>query len=249
MINWQRLTRLLSLLTLSISPILVGFSEISPIAENSIPSNAISLEFPPSGNRGAPKNTTGGASRSEDNNCLVMQEGELPLVAMMPNRENIGKTATATPSLYWYVPQTTATTGEFVLLDESDTEVYYTSFALPQQSGIVKLTVPAKANLKPGKYSWAFMVICDSQYRNRDKYVKGTLEYTELNSTLKNQLKTASPLQKAQLYADSNIWYETFDTISQLQTENQQEWQTLLESVGLGQLVDKPLVGCCIAKN
>ncbi|ACK69849.1 protein of unknown function DUF928 [Gloeothece citriformis PCC 7424] len=240
----------LGLIVVVISPTLMGFSSLSNSTLKPLHPAQISLNFPPTGNRGAPKSTAGGGTRSDDYECMALKEGDIPLVALMPNRENIGKTATSTPTLYWYVPETKATDGELVVLDDQGNEVYYTNFALSQQSGIVKLTIPPGANLQPGKtYSWSFMVICDSNYRNRDKFVEGKIEYIAVNDELKNQLKKGSDLEKAQLYAQQSIWYETLDLIAKNRPQNTAEWQQLLQSVGLGSLTEKPLIECCQPKQ
>lgn len=174
----------------------------------------------------------------------------MSLVALMPNRANAGKTATATPTLYWYVPQNTATEGEFVLLDQDKNEVYQTTFALPSQPGVVKLSIPTKAALKPGNsYSWSFMIICNSQYRNRDEYVEGVIEYAELDSDLKSQLEKQTPLEQAKLYAENKIWFETLNIIAQVRSENPTEWEELLKSVGLEEIVPEPFADCCTANN
>jgi hypothetical protein len=204
----------------------------------------ISLGFPPtSGSRGAPQTTAGGGTRSDDTNCLKVKEGDIPLVALMPNRENQAKTATATPTLYWYIPSTTATTGEFVVVDENNQEVYYTSFTLPEEPGIVRITIPETAELKAGqKYSWSFMVVCDSLYRNRDKFVEGKLDYEVLDSATVNRLKNATGFSKAELYANSQIWTETLDIVAQMRSQSPNEWSELLNSVGLGGIAQLPFV-------
>lgn len=248
MINWRKSLESLGILAIAT----FSLASVPSLPSQSLASSPmeISLKFPPTGNRGAPKTTTGGGTRSDDTACISAKEGEVSLIALMPNRENIGKTTDATPTLYWYIPETSATSGEFVLLDKDDNEVYQTTFALPSEPGIVKLSIPAKASLKPGKsYSWFFTIICDSQYRNRDKYVEGVIEYTKLNSELKDQLKNAAPLEKARLYAESTIWYETLDTIAQLRNQKPTEWEELLKSVGLEAITQTPFRDCCTAKN
>ena len=240
----------LGVLAVAICPALVSFASLpsqSPVRANS---TEISLQFPPVGNIGAPRTTAGGGTRSDEPSCVRVKQGEMSLVALMPNRENAGKTATATPTLYWYVPQTTATEGEFVLLDKEQNEVYETTFALPSQPGVVKLSIPTKAALKPGNsYSWSFMIICNSQYRNQDKYVEGTIEYAKLNPALKSWLEKQTPLEQAKLYADNKIWFEALHTIAQVRSKNPAEWEELLKSVGLEAIAPKPLLDCCTANN
>ncbi|ACB51595.1 DUF928-containing protein [Crocosphaera subtropica ATCC 51142] len=241
---WQKLSLFLSLLVLGVSfPLLPTLS--SPLLNRSI----LSLNFPDTGDRGAPKKSAGGGTRSDDETCLTNEENEPPLVVLMPNRENKGKTASDTPTFYGYIPTTTATQGEFVLVDADNNEVYYTQFPLPSTPGIIKLEIPKTVALKPGSYNWSLMVICDSRYRNRDKYVEGSLEYVDLAQGLENENQAQPSLEKAQVYADASLWFETLDTLAQIKEENPQEWQELLTSVGLEMLAEVPMVDCCQSDN
>ncbi|MEL4896234.1 DUF928 domain-containing protein [Crocosphaera sp. Alani8] len=236
----KKVSLLLSLVGLAVvSPSLPVLS--SPLSNGSI----ISLNFPDTGNRDAPKKTTGGGTRSDDQTCLVSEDNEPPLVALMPNRQNTAKTATNTPTFYGYIPTTNATEGEFVLVDQNNQEVYHTQFSLPSNPGIIKLEIPEKANLQPGNYTWSLMVICDSRYRNRDRYVEGSLEYIPPSQTIENQMKDKPSLERAEVYANASLWFETLDTVVKIKAENPQEWQQLLTSVGLEMLAEVPVINCC----
>ncbi|EAZ88433.1 DUF928 domain-containing protein [Crocosphaera chwakensis] len=244
LIPFKKLSIFFYLIVLGVfSPLLSALS--SPLQKDT----TISLEFPNTGNRGAPKKSTGGGTRSEDETCLSNDENEPPLVALMPNRENKAKTASETLSFYGYIPTTTATEGEFVLVDEDNNEVYYTQFPLSSTPGIIKLEIPKTVALKPGNYTWSLMIICDSRYRNRDKYVEGSLEYVVLTEELENQIKDKPSLEKAQVYANESLWFETLDTVAKMKEENPQEWQELLTSVGLEMLAEVPIVDCCQPDN
>ncbi len=237
--------RLFTLLTLFVSPSLLGFTYFP---QNSFSPNLISqLTFPPTGNRGAPQTTTGGGTRGDDPTCLVGEEGTIPMVAIMPNRENIAKTASLTPVIYVYVPETTATEGELTLTDEKETmEVYHTQFDLTDTKGIIKLKIPAQAMLKAGNtYKWSFAVVCSSQASYKDKAIAGQINVVEIPETMENNLKNSSPIEKAAAYAESALWIETLDTIAQLQPQEKEVWHSLLSSVGLESLVDQPLISCC----
>ncbi|MDJ0729903.1 MAG: DUF928 domain-containing protein [Crocosphaera sp.] len=240
----KKVSLLVSLMVLGVfSPLLPVIS--SPLFNPSL----ISLNFPDTGNRGAPKKSAGGGTRSDDQTCLTNEENEPPLVALMPNRENKAKTATDTPTFYGFIPTTTATQGEFVLVDDTNNEVYYTQFPLPSTPGIIKLEIPQNVNLQPGNYTWSLMVICNSSYRNRDKYVQGSLEYVVPTPGLENQIKDEPSLEKAQVYANASLWFETLDTVAKIKEENPQEWQELLTSVGLEMLAEVPMIDCCHSDN
>jgi hypothetical protein len=237
-------------LLIALYPYIVGFTPSYPSLSSKISPNLLTkVTFPPSGNRGAPKTTIGGGTRGEMTHCLTQGENTTPLVALMPNRENIAQTATLTPTLYIYVPDTIATTGELVIVNSQNQEVYQTQFALPKVSGIIKVKIPARANLKPeNTYKWSFMVICDPRYRYKDKSVEGQLEMVKMPKSTEENLKNRTSLEKAMIYATSNLWFETLDTVAQLRTKVPEEWTSLLQSVGLELLAEKPLIGCCLAE-
>lgn len=242
------LLKICGIITLLLSPSLLGATQNNAITTDN--THTISLNFPDTGKRGAPKRTAGGGTRSDDTTCFTKEDEEPPLVALMPNRDNISKTTMSNPNFYVYLPTTTATEGEFILIDEDNNEIYYTMISLPENPGIIRLQIPKTVSLNKGhQYSWSFMVICDSRYRNRDKYVEGILDYVEIDQQLETQLKQSSSLEKATLYAQAILWHETLDILAQMRTEHPQEWQELLTSVGLEMLIDVPFIQCCEVTN
>ncbi len=249
--SWQKSVQSLGVLAVAISPALIIFSSLPPqlLAQSS--SMKISLEFPPTDDRGAPGRTAGGGTRGGGSpGSWCVEGGGIPLMPLMPTRNNVGKTVADSPTLYWYIPKNTATSGEFLLKDMEGNQVYLTNFTPSRRAGIVKLSIPASAALKINKdYLWNFAIICDPQDRSQDQFVKGMLQRTELGSFLKSQLERATPLEQAKIYAESRIWHETLTIIAQLRSENPAEWEELLESVGLGAIAKKPLLDCCTAEN
>ena len=244
--SWQQYFKSMGILAVIISQVTVIVSGLPSrlLAQSS--SMKISLEFPPSNERGAPEVTTGGGSRG--NSCI--ETGEIPLTPLMPTRTNVGITATTNPVLYWYVPQNTAKSGEFVVKDDLGNDVYFASFKLPPTAGIVKLRIPKNASLKTDRdYLWTLSLVCDPQNRLRDRSVRGVLQPTEIDLSLKLQLAGKTPLEQAQFYAQQRIWHDTLDIIAQLSTENPAEWEELLKSINLEKIAKKPLLQCCTVEQ
>jgi hypothetical protein len=239
--NWQLSFRLFSFVVVTSTlgaPAALALN--APKAQPTSPSTPfVSLEFPPSRDRGSLDGTVGGGTRS-GNSCTSSQG--IPLTALMPNSSNVGKTVRDNPTLYWYVPETTATMGEFVLIDEDSNEVYFESFELPDTPGIVSLTLPPQTNLKVGKnYLWYFTLVCNEFDRSRDRYLVGRLDRTELSESVKEEIRQRSPVQQAEIYAKYKIWHETLSIVDQLRLEQPQQWQQLLSSVGLEALVQEDI--------
>jgi hypothetical protein len=247
--NWQKSFPILAVLAIATSPLLVGFSPFLSPSQRNANTQAISLKFPAAKDRGAPVTTSGGGARS-GSTCMATQEGELSLNALTPNYSNIATTASANPALYFYIPPTKATSGELVITDENDNEIYETTFALPGQPGIVKLTVRPQTALVSGKhYNWSLMIICDSQDRYRDLSSEGKLEYQKLDDATLKSLETKDALEKAKFYANKGLWLDTLDNATQVRTKYPTDWAELLNSVGLEAMSNLPFVDCCAADN
>ncbi|MEC4984713.1 MAG: DUF928 domain-containing protein [Oscillatoria sp. PMC 1068.18] len=232
-----------------LSPLLSSFTV--PLPLSALPQQwEVSLSFPETSDRGAPARTAGGATRG----VQCVQSTQTPLTVLMP-ANNVGTTVSPNPTVFWYLPETEADSAEFTLFDESRNQVYQTTFAIGDRSGIVKFALPTtlengQETLETGKeYVWELALICNPENRNEDVFVSGLLLRTQISSTLKNQIDNSVPLEQAKLYSEAKIWSETVTTLAELHHTFPQEWETLLESVGLETLVEAPFVDCCSAKK
>jgi hypothetical protein len=205
----------------------------------------VSLEFPPVEDRGAPARTAGGGTRGAQ--CTDWQD--LPLTSLVPTN-NLGVTVSTDPTLFLYVPKSTAGSAELTVLDEGGNPVYQETFALLGTPGVIRVQVPAAVSLNVGKtYEWEFALICDPQDRERDRRVWGSLQRVELSQDLKRRVEQAVPLEQAKLYAEQRIWHEALSILAQLRSSNPKEWETFLKSVGLEEVAAKPLVECCTTQR
>jgi hypothetical protein len=213
----------------------------------------VSVKFPPTEEVGAPSRTGGGGTRSPRGPCI---NSKIPLTALTP-RNNLATTVSAHPTLFWYVPPTTAKSAVFLVSDPQGKEVYQTTLELKNTPGVVKLRLPTTVSLETGKaYRWAFSLICDPDNGDQDVLVEGLLERSELNSKQKAQLAAAKePLQQAEVYAAAGIWQETVALITQLRQDHPNDskiaraWKELLESVGLPAIATESLGKCCPDNN
>jgi hypothetical protein len=163
---------------------------------------------------------------------------------------NIGLTLTESPTIFVYVPQTSAKVEFTVLTDNEDEVVYEETFKL-DKSGIVGVTIPANANksLEVGKrYVWSFSLVCDPEDRSGDLVVKGFVQRIEPQATLKSDLANADQMTKLNVYAKNGIWHETLATLAQMRRQTPgdarltAQWTQLLESQGLESVAAQPLV-------
>ncbi len=196
-----------------------------------------------SSGQGQPVNTDIGGTRGPQ----CMKHKTLP-VLLVP-ASGIGKTVAEYPTVSWYLPETTAQGVEFVLQDANGQEVYSVSYALAQseeglvEPGIMSLTIPPFAKMSPleiGKeYSWKLKVMCDRWESSSLYELEGRLKRVAINPTLEHRIQQATPYERFALYQEADVWYETLNTMLELQQEspNNKElasaWDKLLESVGL----------------
>jgi hypothetical protein len=229
------------MIVVTISPTLMGFTDLSlPKSSNNVSSQQISLRFPRGSDRGAPVTTGGGGTRGPGSSCLKTENGELSLNALTPNFSNVATTASANPTFYYYLPETSANLAEFVITDLNQATVYQTTVKLPAQSGIMKIKAVPKVPLSADQYyQWSLKIICDSQHRDKDLILEGVLEYQNLDKTA---LSSDDPMKKAQFYANQGIWLETLDSVAQIRATSPTDWTELLQSVGLESLSSQPFV-------
>ena len=192
-------------------------------------------------NRGAPPQSVGGATRS---GCVEEADS---LLALTPST-TLGLTTSEHPSFFWYVPATTAQTAEILIRDLQENEIYRSITPIPT-SGIVSFTLPENSTaLEVGQtYEWFFSLICQPDDRSQDVFVSAGIQRVEVPVELATQLEQASLSDRSHLYAANGIWHDTFAILLELRRSQPSDatlisdWEELLNSAGLSQVVDKPL--------
>ncbi|WP_052128901.1 DUF928 domain-containing protein [Neosynechococcus sphagnicola] len=215
---------------------------------------AIAQRFnaPPTGSYRPPRSTlpdrrVGIGSRGP---CI---QGSKELTALIPSM-GPALTLEAYPTFFWFVPPSLAATAEFELLDDTDQELYQTTLPLTTQSGIVSWQLPSDRlpPLEVGKtYHWQFSMICSPQSPSANPFVEGWVQRVTPLPEVEQALQQSDPRTLATVYATAGIWH---NLLSSLASQRQQapkdpkvssDWQTLMESIGLGSLAQEPLIPCC----
>lgn len=206
------------------------------------PLDAIAQDYVPP-NRGLPGRREGGGTRGCWTNS-TLAASQLKLTALVPT-QNFGYTLEEYPTFLIYVPPffaEKAAGGEFVLNDDQGNEVYRTEFQANDTSGIIRLSLPADANLPPlevGKdYHWSFSLVCDLTDPSGNLVVDSWIQRTQPSAELATEISQTPAQDLPTLYARSGIWY---DAIAQLTPPEDQsnnsvvlsQWRNLLNSVGL----------------
>jgi Domain of Unknown Function (DUF928) len=187
--------------------------------------------------KSGPGRTQGGATRG-----TACAQGQNPLLPIT-SPEKVGLTTQAYPTLAWYLPAMDPTDVEFVL-QENDRNVYTTSFQVTGEAKLITIKLPENSNLPPlqvGKtYTWKFMLHCPST-GSIDSFAvtQGQIQRVDPSATLSRALPTASPIDRATLFAKEGIWYDAAGNFleSRRQGDNPQHqasWQEFINSVPWG---------------
>jgi HPt (histidine-containing phosphotransfer) domain-containing protein len=199
---------------------------------------------------GRPRRRQGGGSRGS---CLIANQP--PLTALVPV-DSTGYTLSQSPSFWFYQPYSLGKGQglEFVLKDSQDNLVH--SQAIADQdiaAGLIQLSLPESVVLAPDQsYEWYVLVRCDATNAERFVFVNGAIRRLE-RPDLQNRIGTLPSAAHANLYLTENLWYDAVDAAAtQLQnapqnSDFQQQWTQLLETVGLSELAAAPFTPCCEA--
>ena len=253
MTYFQPKLRLITLLGLISSGI---FLVNSTYAQTDLPLDILNVllpsqwEFRPPGDIGKPGNREGGATRSpqsEDHtSCL---SGNQKLTALVPPSGE-ALTIAPYPTFFWYLPETSAESLEFIVRDQYGLEVYSTHYPLPKadatgrfRAKILHLTLPAFAGIEPlqldQEYKWELNLICNSGESSYDISVQANIRRVLPDTNLITNLSTASSTEKVVLYAENRLWHETLTSLLELSRSNPTDpnldavWTKLLTSVEL----------------
>jgi hypothetical protein len=176
---------------------------------------------------------------------------QLGLTALVPTNK-IGRTVFDYPTFFFYLPPTEAESAEFILKDQSGKQIYKQDLTISNLSGVIGVSIPTNKNVPPlevGKsYTWNFTVICDSLDRSADQIESGTVRRVEISADIRRQLDQADPRQKTFIYAENGIWQDALSTLAAARRDQpndttfKADWESLLDSVKLGEIAKEPIV-------
>ena len=206
-----------------------------------------------------------GRQRGAAGRGICLNNVNIPLTAVVPSIKksadngtnatiatNVwGLTVKAHPTFLFYVPYNYPATGEFVLQDSEDNDIYRSPVMLPKEPGIIRLQLPPEsAPLAVDQmYHWYFKIRC-SQNMASPVFVEGWVQRVNLNSTISDRLANTTSLhEQVVLYAENGIWYDTVATLAQIRLQNLEnatlsaDWQNLLETIDLSTLASESIKG------
>ncbi|MFE4106235.1 DUF928 domain-containing protein [Almyronema epifaneia] len=183
----------------------------------------------------------------------------------------VDSTLSGHPTFLVYVEGLGEKEAQFTLQNAEGTEeIYNTTFALPNESGIVAVAVPNTApELEIGEsYLWQMAVICDAANRSEDAVVGSWVQRNSLETlrqsldesdavdaelsqefeTLAAQLDSADEREKTQALAELGIWQDSIAELAALRYRNPtdsdltESWTTLLQSVDMDAFANADVV-------
>ncbi|MEL6815702.1 MAG: DUF928 domain-containing protein [Cyanobacteria bacterium J06598_3] len=231
------------------------------------PLPSYALEFPATGDRGAPERTAGGGTRG--GLCEGGDWMQQSIKALVPTN-NVHTFVGDQASLWVHlldgfegkqaeiyvqdIRTQTAVYQEQMSLGEpyeASAAVDYSDYRTASEGGIIQVDIPAlTAEGEPllavnQDYYWEFAIICNPNDRTQDYTVQGLMTRLALSNELSYSLANSPAEQQAELYAEAGIWQETLAITQSLKPINNQLWADLLDSVGLAALSETPLKECC----
>lgn len=238
------------------------FSNIGLAVAQTLPVNqltkktfTISQKFKPRVDNKRNPSSAGGASRGAVNlSCLTKAEKEQFIPVAPINQETL--TLSKKPTFFWNIPNTSGKTiaknMSFQIVVDGE-NIYEKILDVPNKSGIISFTLPKDApELQLNKsYSWYVMLNCYEQETNNNPLIASTIKRIKADSMLEQKLQKTKPRNLSNIYAEAGIWQDGLAAIGEqrcYETNNlivRMKWRQFLESVGLSQLVNQPLINYC----
>lgn len=197
---------------------------------------------PPTPKPSSGSRTPGGGLTGISSVCPATSQD---LTAIAP-ADVYGTSISNAPTFWFYVPYTAndVENGEFSVVTEDEfNRVYETSFELPEQPGLVSVTLPADvtAELEEGEnYHWYFQLSCVSE------------ETIKTNLTVDGWLQWQQPTPERQEDVEalsSEYWYDILDNaVAERPTlvadsPEANRWSALLRSIDLEHFIEAPVIG------
>ncbi len=193
----------------------------------------------------------GGGSRGD---CTAYKD----TTVLHPNLQSLpegtsswGLTTLSHPTLCLHAPKGLAAKVplELTLQDNQNKPLFKKLLTPPATpAGIIPIAFPPEAPaLQPNQtYHWAISIYCDAEVPDQPITLRGTLTRTTLSPELTQRLEQSTTIEKAELYAQNGIWYDTLTTlgIAKLTTPSYPltiAWKDLLRQANLNTLITAPL--------
>ncbi|HEU0216352.1 MAG TPA: DUF928 domain-containing protein [Stellaceae bacterium] len=181
--------------------------------------------------RGAPGGRVGGASRGAGKLAAT-----LPSIELIAPLDHTGETASATPTLYFYVSQPVALPTQFTISAPlRPAPVLEATFASPPARGLYPLRLADyHVQLEPGVvYTWSVSAIVDTKRWSRNVVASATILRVPTEAAAEAAMRAPGPSRAAAL-AGAGLWYDAVAAAADSQNlDRHAALDRLLTEVGL----------------
>jgi Domain of Unknown Function (DUF928) len=208
------------------------------------------VRYVPPNNLDAPKVSASGITRStcasDESICLIALLPDLELVS-----KSIPQTVSEHPTIYFLIPKFDGKASFSIreVQELTSKSVYVKDFDLKVESGVIAFKMPMDAPILEIGKSYKFNFTLKNPNIDKSKNVFGHIHRVLPSQNLVDQLKKASsPVDRAALYSQSGIWFETLQTLAEAQQtvpqniEVTEEWLELLKSAKINRALLSPFV-------
>lgn len=156
-------------------------------------------------------------------------------------------TASRSPAFFFFVPDAAQSSlkGVFRLQENDRNVIAPIQVSVSGTPGIIKIQLPQSLE-KNRSYQWLFQITCGDE---KAVAINGDVTFKEPSPSLAKQLANqSSPGEKARLYQREGFFLDAIALLADAQTKDtkaQTEWKTLLQTLGLPELIRQPIVPCC----
>lgn len=187
----------------------------------------------------------GGASRGDTTCSDNPAEFARRFIPLTPANASDGVTTAERPTLFAYIPPSSAPKVFFNLRDEQGRVHYQTVLPLAKGGGIMRFEVPASTPpLTIGKrYQWGVALLCTGKLRPDSPFISSWIQ--RVAPSLSDAGKVT--LRNRETTMATNVWYDRLTALADIRRQKQQdsksfaEWQKFLSTAGLGEIASEPL--------
>jgi hypothetical protein len=158
--------------------------------------------------------------------------------------DHVGYTASAQPTLYWYLADKAKgdILFELTLIDDSSIDPLIDKrLSAPSKAGLQAVDLhDYGVQLEPGReYEWSVALVPDPKDRSKDVVASGWIERQPEPEGLSSALAQAGPDQAAKVYGQQGLWYDMLGALGDQirrnpgDTQARQELASALEQAGL----------------
>jgi len=173
----------------------------------------ISYKAPP-GSLGVATSREGGGTRGAGD--------ALPALYVLAP-EHVAMTTKAQPVLFWFQGQPAKAALEVTLTEPKKPKpLLSVKLEKADKAGIRALSLAQhNVTLEPGiEYRWSVSLVPDASNRSKDKFASGVIKRIPTPSGLDEKTEAASKAEAAALYAQSGLWYDALQSISEAITQD-----------------------------